>query len=909
MSWWTPSWLPTLPSLDFSLPSGIQKRFLSFALRQALGHLLKPGQLDTQQVDSQIGSGFVQIRDVELDNDVRSHSVSADRVLNRGQAINALIAGLPIRLHDGSVGKVTARIPWPNPLTSAVGLSLESLHLTFILEPTVSLNRRPPTAADVAESVASVAETFLHDELDSQEEAELFGSFHPELAASIESVDHVPGGLDPFLGEGEGRGEHDPPGVSIFATLVERLLSRFQFDATDIKITLVHPEHASFTVSVPAIRYSSELAEDHARNAQHDPSAGEAQAQTPSGATRTVSVTGITVTTRCLRPPSPEPMLASTTSTASYHPHTINASPMASLPPSPLSDSDIDEETTMLMSQSLAGLPPRPISPSSSVSSSMYQSAISNASMAYSRALPFDAERPTSPPLESSNASRPLQTGNPRSSMPPRLGIITQEIEDEMLLSFGTEPIVVRLLTPTPTRKAKPRKSHSEEQTSSSTEPAKVRVSSQGPVETEAMKLEVSIGVVAIGLRARHIRSILDVAHLWSTHTPEPQAPVEPKEIGSSRPLAEHVDVNLRLKGLVLVLLPTPNDKLLNASSEFFRHPLVPPNLAHGYVRLHLDDLSASLSMRPTPGPSSLRRAIPGFSGSTITATASLSELSAFAFLRGSKSTMDGLRAVPLLITDPNLSSHYDVSHIHPDLRQPDGDVDLPAFDVVDWTDEANWTSSGKLSLWRTKLPQARPTSTAGNELGQSPRNTGQSYSPSSPRVSAGTSPRRTAQVHAPISRSAVVVKLTMSTAPSKQQSRRKGKEPATGVTVDVDIAPLHIFADLSAVLGAEGEPTGVSETMRFLDEVSVSDITPASTGLAGDSGDVQDEDDDAETPPATPRARQNFFQQQHELDRERERKRLEKLVMEDLDLEYDYGQATSERKKDVKTHRRKASP
>lgn len=594
MSWWTPSWLPTLPSLDFSLPSGIQKRFLSFALRQALGHLLKPGQLDTQQVDSQIGSGFVQIRDVELDNDVRPRFVSTDRVLSSGQAINALIAGLPIQLHDGSVGKVTARIPWPNPLTSAVGLSLESLHLTFILEPTVSLNRRPPTAADAAESVASVAETFLHDELDSQEETELFGSFHPELAASIESVDHVPGGLDPFLGEGEGRGEHDPPGVSIFATLVERLLSRFQFDATDIKITLVHPEHASFTVSVPVVRYSSELGDDHARNAQHDHLACKAQAQPPSGATRTVSVTGITVTTRCLSPPSPEPMLSSTTSTASFHPHattSFKASPASPLPPSPLSDSDIDEETTMRMSQSLAGLPPRPISPSSSVSSSMYQSAISNASMAYSRGSLVDVEPPVSPPLETIEATRPLQMGNPRSSVPPRLGIITQEIEDEMLLSFGTEPIVVRLSTPAPVRKVRIGKLRPEDQTSSSGEPAKVRVPSQSAAEPEAMKLDISVGVIAIGLRARHIRSLLDVAQQWSTHTPEPQATAEPQQPGSSRPLAEHADVNLRLKGLVMVILPTPNDKLLNASSEFFRHPLVPPNLSHGYVRIHLDDL------------------------------------------------------------------------------------------------------------------------------------------------------------------------------------------------------------------------------------------------------------------------------------------------------------------------------
>ena len=67
------SWLPSLPSIDFTLPSSIQKRFISFALRQSLGHLLKPGQLDVQQVDSQIGSGYVQVRDLELNNEVSRH--------------------------------------------------------------------------------------------------------------------------------------------------------------------------------------------------------------------------------------------------------------------------------------------------------------------------------------------------------------------------------------------------------------------------------------------------------------------------------------------------------------------------------------------------------------------------------------------------------------------------------------------------------------------------------------------------------------------------------------------------------------------------------------------------------------------------------------------------------------------
>ena len=71
MSPWNFSWLPSLPSIDFTLPSSIQRRFISFVLQNLLGNLVKPGQLDANQIDSQIGSGFVQVRDLELDNEVR----------------------------------------------------------------------------------------------------------------------------------------------------------------------------------------------------------------------------------------------------------------------------------------------------------------------------------------------------------------------------------------------------------------------------------------------------------------------------------------------------------------------------------------------------------------------------------------------------------------------------------------------------------------------------------------------------------------------------------------------------------------------------------------------------------------------------------------------------------------------
>lgn len=68
MSWL--SWLPTLPSIDLALPSTIQRRFISFALKKSLGHFLKPGQLDVNQIESQLGSGYVQINDIQLDPQV-----------------------------------------------------------------------------------------------------------------------------------------------------------------------------------------------------------------------------------------------------------------------------------------------------------------------------------------------------------------------------------------------------------------------------------------------------------------------------------------------------------------------------------------------------------------------------------------------------------------------------------------------------------------------------------------------------------------------------------------------------------------------------------------------------------------------------------------------------------------------
>jgi len=72
MSWWSPSWLPNLPSFDLSLPAGLQRHFLSYVLDKFLGHFVKNGQFDARSIDSQIGSGYVQVKDLELNPTVHT---------------------------------------------------------------------------------------------------------------------------------------------------------------------------------------------------------------------------------------------------------------------------------------------------------------------------------------------------------------------------------------------------------------------------------------------------------------------------------------------------------------------------------------------------------------------------------------------------------------------------------------------------------------------------------------------------------------------------------------------------------------------------------------------------------------------------------------------------------------------
>ncbi|KAI0807392.1 hypothetical protein C8Q74DRAFT_59220 [Fomes fomentarius] len=970
------SWLPSLPSIDLSLPSSIQKRFISFALRQSLGHLLKPGQLDVQQVDSQIGSGYVQVRDLELNN----------------EAINALISGLPIRLHDGSVGKVTARIPWPNPLTSSVGLSLESLHLTFYLEPTLTPPSEHPLADNLAESVASIAETFIHEELTPNEEATLRESIHSDHSHSTSSTpdDHVPGGLDPFISEEEVHfNEADPPGVSIFATLIERLLARFQFDATDTRITIVNPSHASFTLIVPEIRYGTETPDTPSRPA--DPTDSPSMETLSVGDTRKVTIMGVTMTTRCLRLQSPQPWIPCSPPIGQLTPRTVSPTTVmsalpqpethartlspgppfpdthsthsseetqqipASEPSSPYSDSsDLDEDTQLFMSQSIAVLPPRPVSPTSSVASSMYQSAISinetdarlddipeeEASRSHTMTPPGEGHErpPPSPPhvesdipehpvvvpwVEAASSSRVLP---PHSPVQRRLTVRSLDIEDETILSLGSEPIELRLTTPPPSRPAPvPRPAPSGTLSAVLPEVPPARTKPQH--RQDKVHIELSIGQVAFALNARQIRSIIDIAELWTSHSAPVTASTQsrqPDDAGLPLPF-DDIEGAVRIRGIVILLLPSTRSSAANpddALTEYFTRPLVPPHLPRGYTRIHIEGISNSLLMKRSELPKgrgiTSRREPP-----SVSASFTIVEISAFAFLPQTGPNGE-MTASPILITDPHLTSQYPLVHQHcfmPPTSEPSSS--LPTFDVADWTDPTQRSVSAKLSLWRTKVAQhplaARsPSSPTHDNVRLS------SPGPTSP-------PKRGVDLPGPSSLpSTRTIPVALSSSPGQlglaglSSSPGKGtqipsKPPTPAVSVKfrsarpkdgrnvpevhVALAPLHIFLDTGMLLSRQEDRK--SETMQYIEELTAA----PSCQKPGEPGETPQEehDDHEEERPRTPRAFGLRGLPDRETEQERERRRLEQLVLEDLDLGYDYRDHRPARAQTIPTSRRSA--
>lgn len=268
------------------------------------------------------------------------------------QAINASLKGLPFTLHHGFIGNVAAKIPWQNVLTAPVTLAVDGLDITL------KFSHRSPmdydvTASHLAESVASVAQEFLNEELSPNENEELRESIvlakdQPEdITASF-----VPGGLDPFSDDPPAQPLDPIEGVSVLATVMERLLSRLSFTVDNFTLRLIHEGRSELILRVKHIEYGTE---------DVDPS------EATGDEVRTIRTVGVTTSMRDLH--SQLPSLGSSKTTS-----------RSTTPP----PSDDDEEMDASMTQSMLSLP----------ESSMYMSATSSIRTASPEPLPPPSQSP-----------------------------------------------------------------------------------------------------------------------------------------------------------------------------------------------------------------------------------------------------------------------------------------------------------------------------------------------------------------------------------------------------------------------------------------------------------------------------------------------------------------------------------
>lgn len=277
------------------------------------------------------------------------------------------LAQIPFVLESGSLGKVTANLPWPNLLTAPVALSLSSLDITLVYSPAPRSSVSAGISVDgISESVGHMAQSFVHDELRSTETSK-----SPSIFENTSY--NFPGTFDPDY-----KGDTDPviarddeelatQGVSLIATLIEKLLSRFKFDISDIRVNVIFSETTTLSFYLDRIAYKTEDAVEQTLEA----------GETGKGEVRTLSFGKVIVSMK-VSPPITEPLSSSSVS------------------------SDNDDENMAMMSQSLAALPPRGRA-SSSVEASIYHSLLST--------LP-ETEIPSFSCLQNSEEQRILSLGH-----------------------------------------------------------------------------------------------------------------------------------------------------------------------------------------------------------------------------------------------------------------------------------------------------------------------------------------------------------------------------------------------------------------------------------------------------------------------------------------------------------------
>jgi autophagy-related protein 2 len=598
-------------------------------------------------------------------------------------------SSIPLVLTSGSVDKVFAQIPFPNLWSAPLALSLDTLNLDFTLTPPTpsssqkgkspDIATRPAatkgksrsydlsSSVDLAASVTSAADEFLHDELDAYEEAELDRSIRQSLILSRSDPfvqDTVPGA---FPSSSNDEGEEPLPATvestTVLAGLVERILARLEFKINTIRVKIRHQNREGGSVvelRIGQIRYTDE-------SSQEDTSA----------TTRTVRISDISIYMLDHPPPSARP----------------GYTPSRSSSTSSASSSDFDGNMENMMSSAIADLRQSTISEVDS-EASVYQSAISERSAhSVHEDIPIVAD---------SGASAPK----------------VEQDKGVMILSFGNEEVVLRMKTTQATI------SGQAPTTSTGGRPTPHRApSSFAGSMLPSIEFDVSMGTIAIMLLPSQMAALLSMSRDMSS--PGAKGQPTPPAAFSDKPLPK-MDGKVRVKGIYvsavydMAVQSTPN--FSESVSTYWNRP-ASFYLPVGHLKLKLEGLEATYSTtghtprlqsvhspaRPPARRSSTTSTI-RFGPRPPVITLRISDLSLFEYIAtDTTASSDGPEdsipggAYPVLLFDAGLAKQYDVTPPGGKHTYGPGVNTFPEFDAVDWRNSGLHKKSGGEKAWKVR--------------------------------------------------------------------------------------------------------------------------------------------------------------------------------------------------------------
>ncbi|WVR04987.1 hypothetical protein IAU60_001999 [Kwoniella sp. DSM 27419] len=688
--------LPSLPSI--SLPANIQRRFLSYVLKRALGRFVKDEALDADRIQAQISEGWLEIEGLELDTD----------------EINAIIpAGIPLRLVSGGLSKITAQVPISNLWSDPLCLNLDELSLCFALSP----SSVPPKGKsrdgselhtdqrDLAESVTSAAGDFLHQELDAHEEAELDRSIRQSLILTQNdpfSGDGVPGSFPFERTASPNAGSPLPANVestTVLAGLVERILARLEFRIRTIRVQIrvEDDEHGGiFELRVGEVFYADETAQAHNTDGDN----GKKTTQ------RAVRISRVSV---YMLP------LDRINDQSHNRPHLPSSFSTSSISSSNTSSSSNEDYPNMVMSQAVADLRDSTMSATNS-EASMFFSAISEAPMTSVRGLNTYVDSESS---SSTRSATPTPPDQPTS------------LKESLILTFGSEDIVFRMKT---TRLVL---SPDAIQT---TDPSGSRASydQSTTLQSPSVKFELNMGSVALAILPKHLPVLLAATRCATRADQENTNPSTALQQTESRAVAKEpppIVGQFCLKGLHAIIV---YDLSAENSADFataLQQYWIKPGTASvpvGHLRFRTEQLDieyASIGCDLQPhargtanrNNASMALRLPrrqtnpaGFRTPVFSLT--LKDASIFEHLPSTATSMgDPLDPplggiFPVLLFDNNLPKQYDlvsglVCHGPGSLggTSTSNEAVFPHFDTADWRNPSSQRKTAGEKQWKVR--------------------------------------------------------------------------------------------------------------------------------------------------------------------------------------------------------------